>query len=93
MMNVPDLGLTFVHGEVLLKGNTSASFVPGIYSTDSESSESRFHPGLVSETRQGIEFVEGKLVRASNEAIFVPGKLRGRDDRFDKATDERGLTW
>ena len=92
-MNVPDLGLTFVHGEVLPKGNISAIFVPGIYSKDSES-ESRFYPGLVSETPQGIEFVEGKVVKlVSNEAIFVPGKIRGRDDRFDKAADERGLTW
>ena len=94
MINVPDLGLTFVHGEVLptaKPGINSGFFVPGIYSECGEKSELRFHPGLVSETRSGIEFVEGKLCKVADQAVFVPGKIHSRDNRFEKVADERGM--
>ena len=93
MINVPDLGLTFVHGEISSnpKNPNAVFFMPGVYTNESE--EPRFHPGLVFETPQGLEFVEGKLAKVGAEAIFVPGKVNERDGKFDKAVDERAMSW
>ena len=94
MINIPKVGLTFVHGEVQIlgkPGHQQALFVPGFYAADAGSdaaSETKFKPGLVSTTPQGLEFVEGKLFKSGAEAIFVPCKVKGIDERIEKASNE-----
>ena len=94
MINIPKVGLTFVHGEVQIVGKPGhqqqqqALFVPGFHATDAAAAENRFKPGLVSVTSQGLEFVEGKLFKAGSEAIFVPCKVKGIDERIEKASNE-----
>jgi hypothetical protein len=85
MMNLADTGLTFVHGEIVPTGKAAnpAVFLPGVRSSDA-----RFVCGVVGETAAGPEFVEGKLVKAGAEALFVPGTISGPEDRFEKAANQ-----
>jgi hypothetical protein len=44
---------------------------------------------LVAETPEGLEFVEGRLFKAGAEAVFVPGKVKGIDERFEKCSNDK----
>ena len=96
MINIPDVGMAFVHGEVLMSnksGQNQATFIPGTYSANPDTSSDQFRPGLVADTPLGLEFVEGKLVKVGADAVFVPGELRGIDERFEKASNAAEIKW
>ena len=58
-----------------------------------DTSSDQFRPGLVADTSQGLEFVEGKLVKVGADVVFVPGELRGIDERFEKASNASEIKW
>ena len=74
-------------------GQNQATVSPGSYSANPDPNSDQFRPGLVADTSQGLEFVEGKLVKVGADVVFVPGELRGIDERFEKASNASEIKW
>ena len=83
MVDFGNNNIIFMPGDLILNEGAKARFVPGKYDA-SERGISRFVPGITLETPDGQVFIEGRLHRVKNEAIFVPGHIR-QDGHFERA--------
>ena len=89
MLDTAD-GPMFLHGDVMVNNKNQVQFLPGQLVYNEERDKEEFIPGITGETttgaekphaRQilksllsGTEFLEGRLIKKGEEAVFVPGK-------------------
>ena len=67
-------GPIFLHGDVMVNNKNQVQFLPGELVFNEERDKEEFIPGIIAETPSGTEFMEGRLVKKGEDAIFVPGK-------------------
>ena len=88
-------GPMYLYGDVMVNNKNQVQFMPGQLIYNEEREKEEFIPGLMGETEQGTEFIEGRIVKKGEEAIFVPGKttvfIDGVGNRFDKANDKKNI--
>ena len=81
--------LVFLRGEVMVNAKSQVQFVPGIQA------EGNFVPGLISDGKDGVGFVEGKLHSIKSTSIFIPGTtsiFSENSNRFVKANNDGELS-
>ena len=89
MLDTAD-GPMFLHGDVMVNNKNQVQFLPGQLVYNEERDKEEFIPGITGETATGAdnlyagqifkslfpgtEFLEGRLIKKGEEALFVPGK-------------------
>ena len=89
MVSGPKKQLVFLRGEIMINAKSQVQFVPGIQA------EGNFVPGLVSDVKDGTGFVEGKLQKIKETALFIPGAtsvFSETSNRFIKANNDGELS-
>ena len=89
-------GPMYLNGDVIVNTKNQVQFLPGQLVHNSERDKSEFIPGILGETPNGTEFIEGKFLKKGDTALFIPGKtsvfIDGVSNRFDKVTDSKSLS-
>jgi len=88
-------GPMYLYGDVMVNNKNQVQFMPGQLIFNEERDKDEFIPGMITESAQGAEFMEGRLVKKGDDALFVPGKttvfIDGVGNRFDKASDKKNI--
>ena len=85
----PKKQLVFLRGEIMINAKSQVQFVPGMQA------EGNFVPGLISDGKDGVGFVEGKLHKIKSNSIFIPGTtsvFSESSNRFVKANNDGELS-
>jgi len=94
MVNTAD-GPMYLYGDVMVNNKNQIQFLPGQLIFSEEREKDEFIPGIMGETPEGTEFIEGRFLKKGDDALFVPGKttvfIDGVGNRFDKISDKKNV--